>query len=143
MRLPCRASAADAKRHGTAGAATGRRRPLELAAWPDITVVFLEMVFIRPIDHDGRVIRRAVFDSLTIDTEVHQIVRPIDLSYRLRRDQDLLARQPVLRIDDEVMDAPIFILHEEVFDMTDLAVAGVDTVPIDSFCPTSALVRQI
>ena len=31
------------------------------------------------------------------------------------------------------MDAPIGILHEEVLDVTDLAVAGMDMVPGDRF----------
>jgi hypothetical protein len=33
-------------------------------------------------------------------------------------DQDLLPGPPVLRADDEIMDAPISVLHEEVRDVT-------------------------
>jgi len=74
----------------------------------------------------------AVFDPLTIDIEVYQPIRPIDLSCRPGRDQDLLPGPPVLRIDDKVTDAPIGILHEEVLEVTDLAVASMDMVSGDA-----------
>ena len=75
----------------------------------------------------------AAFDPLTIDIEVYQPIRPIDLSRRPGRDQDLLPGPPVLRIDDKVTDAPIGILHEEVLEVTDLAVASMDMVSGDRF----------
>src|SRR6185312_17174687 len=86
-----------------------------------------------PIDRRRRIIWRTVFDPLTIAIKVHQLIRPVDLSCRPWRDQDLLPRPPILRIDDEIMDAPIGVLHKEILDVTDLAVAGMDVVSRDSF----------
>ena len=93
----------------------------------------MEIFLIGPIDRGGCVVCRAVFDPLTIDIEVDQVIRPIDLLCRPWRDQDLLSGPPVLRIDDEILDTPIGIFDEEVLDVTDLAVAGVDMVPGDRF----------
>src|SRR6185437_1408744 len=87
-----------------------------------VAVIVVKLVLIGRIDRSRGVICRAVLDLLTIDIEVHQLIRPIDFSYRPWRDQNLLPGPPVLRIDDEVMDAPIGILHEEILDVTDLAV---------------------
>ena len=72
----------------------------------------------------------AVVDPLTIDIEVHHVIHPIDRSNPPWRDQDFLPGPPVLCIDDEVMDAPISILHEEVLDVTNLAVAGASGLSI-------------
>jgi hypothetical protein len=93
----------------------------------------METFLIGPIDRFGGIVCRAVFDPLTIDIEVHQFIRPIDLSCQPRRDQDLLPGPPVLRVNYEVMDAPIGILHKEVLDVTNLPVAGLDMVPSDRF----------
>src|SRR5271169_5098939 len=93
----------------------------------------METFLIGSIDRCGGIVCRALFDLLTIDIEVHQFIRPIDLSCQPWRDQDLLPGPPVLRVDDEVMDAPIGILHKEVLDVTNLPVAGVDMVPGDRF----------
>src|SRR5579872_14858 len=106
---------------------------LALIARPDFTIIVMEMLLVGPINHRGRVVSWAVFDRLTIDIEVHEFILPINLSCRPWRDQNLLPGPPVLRIDDEVMDAPIGILHEKVSDVTDLAVAGMDMVPGDCF----------
>src|SRR5271166_3383636 len=81
----------------------------------------------------GCIVCRAVLDLLAIDLEVHQVIRPIDFLDRPWGDQNLFARPPVRRVDDEIMDAPIGILQEEVLDVTDLAVAGVDMIPGDRF----------
>ncbi len=86
-----------------------------------VVIVVLEMLLIGLIERCGCIVCRAVFDPLTIDIEVHQFIRPIDLSCRPWRDQDLFPGPPILRIDDEVFDAPISILHEKVRDVTDPA----------------------
>jgi len=106
---------------------------LGLITWgdPPDTVICKERFVIGLVDRRSCIISWAVFDPLTIDIEVHQFIRPIDLSCRPRRDQDLLPSPPVLRIDDKVMDAPIVILQKKVFDVTNLAVTGVDMVPGD------------
>jgi hypothetical protein len=92
-----------------------------------------EFFVIGMIDGYRWIVCRAVLDPLTIDVEVHQLVRPVDLSGRPRRDQDLLAGPPVPRIDDEVMDAPIGVIDEEILDVADLAVAGIDMIFGDGF----------
>ena len=92
-----------------------------------------KILFIGLIDRRGCIVCGAVLDPLAIDIEVDQFIRPIDLSCRPWRDQDLLPGPPVLRIDDEIMDAPIGILDEEVLDVTDLAVAGMDMISGDRF----------
>ena len=43
---------------------------------------------------------------------------------RVRRDQDLLARQPVARIHDQVANGPCLIIDKEVLDVADFAVCG-------------------
>ena len=78
------------------------------------------------IDGRGCIVCWAILNRLATDIEVHEPARPIDLSCPAWRDQDLIAGPPVLRIDDEVMDAPICILHQEVLDMADLAVGRMD-----------------
>src|SRR5208282_2289003 len=98
-----------------------------------VAIVVMEVLLISPIDRCGCIVCGAVFDPLTIDIEIDQAIRPIDLSRRPWRDQDLLPGPPVLGIDDEVMDAPIGILHEEVLDMAELAVARMDVVPRHGF----------
>lgn len=47
---------------------------------------------------------------------------------RARRDKDLFPKPPVLRIDNEVTDAPIGIRDEEILDVSDLAIAGMDMI---------------
>src|SRR6185312_10216569 len=91
-----------------------------------------ELLFRRSVDRDARVIARAVFDLLTVDIDVDQPARPIDLSHRIRRDQHPLSGPPVPGVDFDVTDAPVGIVHEEVLDMTDPTVAGTDLVPRDS-----------
>src|SRR4029077_16824915 len=73
--------------------------------------------------------RWPVFDLLAIDIEVNQTVRPIDLSDRTGRDQDPLSGPPVPGIDGNAPDVPVGIIHEEILDMTYLAVGGMDMVP--------------
>jgi hypothetical protein len=75
--------------------------------------------------------RWPVFDLLAIDIEVNQTVRPIDLSDRTGRDQDPLSGPPVPGIDGNAPDVPVGIIHEEILDMTYLAVGGMDMVPGD------------
>jgi hypothetical protein len=76
--------------------------------------------------------RWPVFDLLTIDIEVNHPVRPIDLSYRARRDQDPLSGPLVPGIDGDAADDPVGIINEEILDMTYLTVGGMDMVPGDS-----------
>src|SRR5579884_380767 len=88
-------------------------------------------LIIGPIDRGGRIVWRTVLDLLAVDMEMDQPVRPIDLSYRARRDQDFLSRPPVPGIDGDETDAPAGIVHEKILDVADLAVDGMDMVPGD------------
>ena len=96
------------------------------------------------------IVFRVVLDTLTIDIELHDVIQPIDLSCRPWRDQDLLSGPPVLRGDDKVTNAPIFILHEKVLDVTYLAVAGMYMVsghtgraPCGGLCRKAASAHQV
>ena len=91
----------------------------------------MEMSLISLIDRYRCIACGAVFDLLPSDVEVHQVIRPINLLCRSWRNQNLFAGPPVLRIDEEVLDAPIGIFDEKVLDLTDFAVAGVDMIPSD------------
>ena len=84
----------------------------------------MDVLLIDRINSGRRIVFRTVLDLLTINVEVHSSIRPLNRLYRQRRDQYFGPGPPVLGFDDEVADAPIVILDEEVFDMTDLAVAG-------------------
>ena len=84
----------------------------------------MEMFLIGSIDCGGYVVCRTVFHTLAINLDVHQIIRPIDFSYRSWGHKDLPPWPPVPRIDDYVMDTPIGILDEEVIDVANLAVAA-------------------
>src|SRR5690242_19393127 len=103
------------------------------------TIVAMEMFLVGPIDGLRRIEWWTAFDLLTIDIEVHQSLRPIDRLHGAWRDQDLLPGPPVPSIDSDVPDAPVGVVHEEVRDMTDLAVDGMDMVPGD--CLHTAEVR--
>jgi hypothetical protein len=96
--------------------------------------MFVEVFFIGPIDRCRIVVRGTVFDLLTINIEIYEAIRPVDLLYRTGRNQDLFPWPPVLRIDDKVTDAPIDVVDEKVLHMTDFAVAGMDMVPFDRIC---------
>src|SRR5271167_215596 len=100
-------------------------------ARPVAAVVVVEPFLIGLIYGRGRIVCRAVFDLLTVDIEVHQSVRPVDLSHRARRDQDFLSGPPVPGIDGDISDAPAGIVHEEVLEMTEHAVGGMNMVPGD------------
>ena len=96
-------------------------------------IVTMEMFLIVAIDRCGCVVSWTVFHALAINIDVHQIVRPVDFSYRSWGDKDLPPWPPVSRIDDYVMDTPIGILDEEVIDVANLAVARMDMIPGDRF----------
>src|SRR5471030_3216668 len=91
-------------------------------------VVAVELPLVGSVDRCRRIVYWAVFDFLAADVEVDQLVLPIDCLCRPRRDQHLLPRPPVLRVDQQVVDAPIGVLDEEILDVTDLAVERVDMV---------------
>jgi len=50
------------------------------------------------------------------------LLAPADALDPFRRDQDLLARQPILRIHDQVADRPGLDVDKEILDVADLAV---------------------
>ena len=102
-----------------------------LTGCPDVVIVVTETLFIGPIHRCGRIVCWAVLDALTIDIEVHPPVTLIDRLRQPWRDQDPTPGPPVPRIDDKEVDAPVGIFQEEVFDVADLAVAGMDTVSGD------------
>src|SRR5664280_861614 len=99
-------------------------------------IVTMEMFLIVAIDRCGCVVSRTVFHTLAININVLQTIRPIDFSYRSWGDKNLPPWPPVSRIDDEVMNAPIGILDEEVVDVADLAVARMDMITGDRFDAT-------
>ena len=67
----------------------------------------MEMLLIVAIDRCGCVVSWTVFHTLAIDIDAHQIIRPLDFSYRSWGDKDLSPWPPVPRIDDYVMYTPI------------------------------------
>lgn len=93
-----------------------------------IAIVIVEILLEGAIDQGRCFVDRAVFDPLAIDREADQFGAPIDLFDRSRRNQDLLPRPPILGVDHQVMDAPVVFLHQEVLDMADFAVAGVNVI---------------
>src|SRR6185437_9959676 len=103
-----------------------------LSSDPSNAVIRQELFLIRSVDRDARVIRRTVFDPLTVDIDVHEPARPIDLSHRIRRDQHPLSGPPIPGVHFDVTDVPASIVHEEILDMTDPTVACVDLIPCHS-----------
>jgi hypothetical protein len=93
-----------------------------------IVIVCAVLFLTGSIHCHGRFQHGTVFDLLAIDIELHQPVRPIDLSYRARRDQDPRSGPPVPGIDGDAADVPAGIIHEEIFDITYVAVSGMDMV---------------
>jgi len=67
------------------------------------------------------------------DIEIDLIIHPIDFLNRPWKNKDFISWPPVLRIDYKVMDAPIGVFQDEVFDVTDLAVGSVDMIPSHRF----------
>src|SRR5476651_839762 len=94
-------------------------------------VVAVELPLVGSIDRCRRIVYWAVFDFLTVDVEIHQLVPPIDCLCRPWRDQHFLPGPPVLRVDQQVVDAPIGVLDEEILNVADLAVERVDMVSGD------------
>ena len=91
-----------------------------------------ELFFVGSSDSDGRGVGRSVFDPLAVDIYVHQFADPIgSLAPSAARSAPAL-RATSSGNDFDVTDVPASIVHEEILDMTDLAVAGVDMVPGDS-----------
>src|SRR5664279_2539028 len=89
----------------------------------------MEVLLVDPIERCRSIIDRTVFHRLAIDVDFDQPVRPIEFLYRSWRNENLLPWPPVLRIDDQVMNAPVGIFDEEVIDVADVAVARMDMVP--------------
>src|SRR5574338_344840 len=61
----------------------------------------------------------------------------------MRREQHLFSGPPVPGVDLDVTDFPASIIHEEVLDMTDLAVAGVDMASGDRCDATEMRIARI
>ena len=93
----------------------------------------MELFLVGPVDHCRGMICRTVLHSLTIDVDVHQVIRPIDFLYQSWGNEHLLPWPPVLRIDHQVVNALVGILNEEVVDVANLAVARMNIVPGDRF----------
>jgi hypothetical protein len=49
-----------------------------------------------------------------------------------RRDHDLLARKPMAGLDDEVTDGPSLVIDDEIDDVANGSVAGLDMISVQS-----------
>jgi hypothetical protein len=49
----------------------------------------------------------------------------------MRRDQDPFAGPPVFGVDDQIVDAPVGLLDEEILDMTNVSIGRMDVVALD------------
>ena len=56
---------------------------------------------------------------------------PVDVLHRKRRQLDMLSRPPIPRGNDEIADVPVGVVGQEIFDMAEVAVRGVDVVAPD------------
>ena len=60
-------------------------------------------------------------------------IRPIDAFEDRRRDYHPLAADPVARVDDQIVDPPARFVDQEIVDVSDLAVAGLNVIAGDLF----------
>jgi len=72
--------------------------------------------------------RRARLYQITGDIEPDVTVRPVDLPDRMGRYQDVLAKPPNRCIDGEIADNPVHAVDEEVLDISDAPISGMDMV---------------
>ena len=69
------------------------------------------------VDRRRGVIGGAVFDGLAVDIKMHQIFGPKDVLRRTWRDQHMFAWPPVLGIDIQKSDGPVFFIDPKPLDM--------------------------
>src|SRR6185437_2400833 len=93
------------------------------------SIVGAEPFLIAPVDRLRRIVSWAAFNLLPRDVQRHQPTRPLDLPNRIRRDQDLFSGPPIPCVDDDVLDTPADVVHEQVLHVTDDAVNGMNMIP--------------
>src|SRR5487761_2683963 len=71
------------------------------------------------------------------------MLRPADVVYPLRREQDMLAPQPFARVDDHVTDRPALVVEHERFDTSDRAVRRHDFVANHFLAAAKMRVRRV
>src|SRR5271166_4016348 len=83
------------------------------------------------IRHCDRIPLGARFHLIAGDVDIDAPSLPVDALDRERRELHVLARQPVPRRHDEIADVPVYVISEQVFDMPEIAVRGVDVAAFD------------
>ena len=94
-------------------------RPAEMAA---------QLLFADLIGHRERVPGRGRLHLLAGDVQLDLTIHPIDVGHRVGRQPDGLARPPVPGRDDEISNVPADVVGEEILDMAQFAVGGVDMI---------------
>src|SRR5262245_26835972 len=105
--------------------ASGRRSPVPV---PQAAVGLVEPRLVLASEGPGRVVLRAVLDGVAREVDKDLGLLPGDPRDPVRRHEDVLARPPVARADFHVANGPRAILDEEVLDVADVAVGGLDVV---------------
>ena len=105
----------------------GRSR-LRLSDRPRPAVVLMKSLGIDLGERVEGIPRRARLDLFARHVELDVAVEPFDRFHRQRRNQHALAKPPIPRVDDEIVDAPVGVVDHEILDMADFAVGGVNAV---------------
>jgi hypothetical protein len=82
--------------------------------------------------HHGELIpRRARLDLVARHIELNAMLAPVDLLHGMGRHQDVLCWPQVPGVDNKVSDAPTGVVDDEILEMADLAIGGVNTIARD------------
>ena len=92
-----------------------------------LSIVSIELSFVFAVESLGIKFGSAL-DRLARKIDVDIGIFPIDVSNPLRRYQDFLSGQPVAGINHHVANGPSIVVDDEVIDMADLAIGGLDRV---------------
>ena len=86
-------------------------------------------LFITVVNWFLGVVFRAGAHMLARHIQIDFAITPTDASCPFGRDQNLAAGPPVARVDQQVAHLPTVAFNEDILDMTDAAVSGLDIVP--------------
>jgi hypothetical protein len=100
-------------------------------------IVFVDFAFVDRFDRPRMIVCGAASYCLAVNVEVQLLVGPLDSPHGPRRDKDSIPRPPVFRIDYQKKNTPVFILDQEILNVSNFAVTGVDMISVNFLdtCP--------
>ena len=97
--------------------------------------------FLLAVQRVGGVVARRVLDRNAREPNRNAAIRPMHAGYPLRCHQHLVPEPPIAGVDHHVTQGPGLFIDQEAFDMTDLAVRGMDVIAAQ--CLAAAQVRVL